>query len=75
MQASVAAQTGKVHGLTPFEVTVTCGHLAGNAPHLRALATIVPPEELWRLCREELQGRDLEVDGWIIKPRWSGIAM
>ena len=62
-------------GLTAVEVTVACGRLAGAAPQLRALATVVGPEQLWRLCREELQGRDLDVDGWIIKPRWFGIVV
>ena len=62
-------------GLTAFEVTVACGRLAATAPHLRALATVVAPEQLWRLCREELQGRDLDVNGWIINPRWFGIVV
>ena len=39
------------------------------------LATVVAPEELRRVCREELQARDLDVDGWIIKPRWFGIVV
>jgi hypothetical protein len=64
-----------VDGLTALEVTVACGRLAGTVPHLRALATVVGPEQLWRLCREELQGRDLDVDGWIIKPRWFAIVV
>jgi len=36
---------------------------------------VVAPEQLWRLCREELQGHDLNVDGWITKPRWFGIVV
>lgn len=68
------AHTGKVDGLTAVEVTVACGRLAATAPHLRALA-VVAPEQLWMLCREELEGRDLDVDGWIIKPRWFGIVV
>jgi hypothetical protein len=64
-----------VDGLTGLEVTIACGRLAGIAPHLRALAIVAGPEQLWRLCREELQGRDLEADGWIIKPRWFGIVV
>ena len=39
------------------------------------LATVVAPEELRRVCWEELQARDLDVDGWIIKPRWFGIVV
>ena len=62
-------------GLTALEVTVACGRLAGTAPHLRALAMVAGPEQLWRRCREELQGRDLDVDGWSIKPRWFGIVV
>ena len=54
---------------------VACGRLAATAPHLRALATIVAPEQLWSLCRKELQGRDLDVYGWIIKPCWFGIVV
>jgi hypothetical protein len=71
----MCAQTGRVDGLTALEVTIACGRLAGTAPHLRALAMVVEPEQLWRLCREELQGRDLDVDGWIIKPRWFAITV
>jgi len=62
-------------GLTAVEVQVACGRLAATAPHLRALAMVVAPEDLWRLCREDLQGRDLDVDGWSIRPRWFGIVV
>jgi hypothetical protein len=71
---SVTGQTGRVDGLTAFEVKVACGRLSATAPHLRALATVVAPEQL-RLCRKELQGRDLDVYGWIIKPSWFGIVV
>lgn len=67
--------TDGVDGLTEPEVRVACGRLAAMAPHLRALAKVVPQDQLWRACRKELLGRDLDAGGWIIKPRWFGIVV
>lgn len=69
------AHTGDVEGLTAFEVKAVCARLAATAPYLRKLAKVVPPDQLWRVCRKECQGRDLHDDGWIIKPRWFGIVV
>lgn len=68
-----SAQPGK--GLTPFEVQLAIGRLLATQPHLRAVAPLVRPEDLVRLCREGLQGRDLNVDGWDIRPRWFGVVV
>jgi hypothetical protein len=64
-----------VKGLTPFEVRLTVGRLLGTQPHLRALAPIVNRDDLWRLCRDALQDRDINVDGWDIRPRWFGVVV
>ena len=69
------AHTGDVEGLTAYEVKAVCARLAATAPYLRVLAKVVPPDQLWRVCRKECQGRDLHDDGWIIKPRWFGIVV
>jgi hypothetical protein len=42
--------------LTPAEVLSAARRLAGARPHLAAVAGIVHPEDLWRLCRDELTG-------------------
>lgn len=66
------AHTEDVEGLTAFEVKFVCARLAATAPYLRELAKVVPPDQLWRVCRKECQGRDLHNGDWIIKPRWFG---
>jgi hypothetical protein len=40
--------------LTPAEVLIAARRLAGARPHLAAVAGIVHREDLWQLCREEL---------------------
>lgn len=56
--------------LTPAEVLIAARRLAGARPHLAAVAGIVHPEDLWQLCRDELTGTDVRVDGWDIRGRW-----
>ena len=58
--------------LTPAEVLIAARRLAGARPHLATLAGTVHPEDLWRLCRAELTGLDVRVDGWDIRGRWFG---
>ena len=43
-----------VSGLTPAEILIAARRLAGARPHLAAVAGIVHPDDLWQLCREEL---------------------
>ena len=40
-----------------------------------AVAPLVDPEDLWRLCREELTGVDVRKDGWDIRGRWFGVVV
>ena len=58
--------------LTPAEVLVAARRLAGAQPHLAALAGIVHAEDLWQVCRGELTGVDVRIDGWDIRGRWFG---
>jgi hypothetical protein len=62
--------------LTPAEVLIAARRLAGARPHLAAVAGIVHREDLWRLCRDELTGVDVRIDGWDIRAAgsawWSG---
>jgi hypothetical protein len=51
--------------LTPAEVLIAARRLAGARPHLAAVAGIVHPEDLWLLCRDELTGVDVRIDGGI----------
>ena len=51
----------------PAEVLIAARRLAGARPHLAAVAGIVHREDLWRLCRDELTGVDVRVDGWDIR--------
>ena len=61
--------------LTPAEVLIAARRLAGARPYLAALAGIVHPEDLWRLCRDELTGVDVRVDGSDIRGRWFGVVV
>ena len=61
--------------LTPAEVLIAARRLAGARPHLAALAGIVHPEDLWQVCRGELTGLDVRIDGWDIRGRWFGVVV
>ena len=61
--------------LTPAEVLIAARRLAGARPHLAAVAGIVHQEDLWQLCRDELTGVDVRVDGWDIRGRWFGVVV
>ena len=61
--------------LTPAEILIAAHRLAGARPHLAAVAGIVHPEALWRLCREELTGVDVRSGGWDIRGRWFGVVV
>ena len=58
--------------LTSVEVLIAARRLAGARPYLAAVAGIVHHEELWQLCRDELTGADVRIDGWDIRGRWFG---
>ena len=61
--------------LTPAEVLIAARRLAGARPHLVAVAGIVHQEHLWQLCRDELTGVDVRVDGWDMRGRWFGVVV
>ena len=61
--------------LIPAEVLIAARRLAGARPHLAAVAGVVHPEDLWQLCREELTGVDVRVEGWDIRGRWFGVVV
>jgi hypothetical protein len=61
--------------LTPAEILIAARRLAGARPHVVAVAGIVHQEDLWQLCRVELTGADVRVDGWDIRGRWFGVVV
>jgi hypothetical protein len=61
--------------LTQAETVIAARRLAGARPHLAALASIVHPDDLWQLCRDELTGVDIHTDGWDIRGRWFGVVV
>lgn len=61
--------------LTSVEVLIAARRLAGARPHLVAVAGIVHRDDLWQLCRDELTGVDVRVDGWDIRGRWFGVVV
>jgi hypothetical protein len=63
------AHAGGVSVLTPAEVLIAA------RPHVAAVAGIVHREDLWQLCRDELTGVDVRVDGWDIRGRWFGVVV
>jgi hypothetical protein len=73
--SAARAHAGVVSVLTPAEVLIAARRLAGARPHLAALAGIVHPEDLWQVCRGELTGGDVRIDGWDIRGRWFGVVV
>jgi hypothetical protein len=61
--------------LTPMQKSLAARQLLATRPHLAAVALIAHPDYLWRLCRDELSGVDLQVDGWDIRARWFGVVI
>ena len=61
--------------LTLAEILIAARRLAGARPHLAAIAGIVHHEDLWQLCRDELTGVDIRIDGWDIRGRWFGVVV
>ncbi len=61
--------------LTQDDVLIAARRLAGARPHLAAVAGIVAVEDLWQLCRDELTGVDVRIDGWDIRGRWFGVVV
>jgi hypothetical protein len=61
--------------LTRAEILIAARRLAGARPHLAAVAGIVHQEDLWQLCRDELTGVDVHIDGWDIRGRWFGVVV
>jgi hypothetical protein len=61
--------------LTPAGILIAARRLAGARPHLAAVAGIVHHEDLWQLCRDELTGAGVRIDGWDIRGRWSGVVV
>ena len=61
--------------LTQAKILIAARRLAGARPHLAAVAGIVHCEDLWQLCRDELTGVDVRVDGWDIRGRWFGVVV
>jgi hypothetical protein len=64
-----------VNVLTHTETLIASRRLASARPHLAAVAGIVRQEDLWQLCRDELTGVDVRVDGWDIRGRWFGVVV
>jgi hypothetical protein len=64
-----------VDALAPFEVQVAIGRLMAIQPSLRALALLTDRDALWRVCLDEMQGRDVRVNGWDIRARWFGVVV
>ena len=61
--------------LTLAEILIAARRLAGARPHLTAVAGIAHPEDLRQLCRDELTGAEVRVDGWDIRGRWFGVVV
>jgi hypothetical protein len=59
--------------LTRAETVLVGWRLAAMRPHLAAVAPLVDADALWRLCRDELAGADVDRGGWDIRGQWSGV--
>jgi hypothetical protein len=61
--------------LTPAETLIAARRLAGARPHLAAVAGIVHPDDLWQLCRAELD-RSRRPHRWLgHRGRWFGVVV
>jgi hypothetical protein len=57
----------------PAEILIAAQRLTGARLHLAAVPGIGHREDLWQLCRDELTGVDVRVDGRDIRSRWFGV--
>jgi len=73
--STTCAHAVVVSVLTPAEMLIAARRLAGARPHLAAVAGMVHHDELWQLCRDELTGVDVRIDGWDIRGRWFGVVV
>jgi hypothetical protein len=61
--------------LTRAETVPAVRLLAAMRPHIAAVAPLVDADDLWRLCRDELIGVDVVMEGWDIRGRWFGVVV
>jgi hypothetical protein len=61
--------------LTVAETLIAARRLAGARPHLAAVASILHQKSPWQLCRDELTGVDVRVDGWDIRGHWFDVVV
>jgi hypothetical protein len=73
--SAACAHAVVVSVLTAAEILIAVRRLAGARPHLAAVAGIVHCEDLWQLCRDELTGVDVCIEGWDIRGRWFGVVV
>jgi hypothetical protein len=73
--SAICAHAVVVSVLTSAETLIAARRLAGARPHLAAVAGIAHQEDLWQLCRDELTGVDIQIDGWDIRGRWFGVVV
>jgi hypothetical protein len=73
--SATCAHAVVVSVLTPAETLIAARRLAGARPHLAAVPGIVHQEDLWQLCRDELTGVDVRLDGWDIRGCWFGVVV
>jgi hypothetical protein len=64
-----------VGSLTGAETVLAVRRLAAMRPYLAAVAPLVDADDLWRLCRDELTGVDVGMEGWDIRGRWFGVVV
>lgn len=66
-----------VDPLTQAETALAVTRLVAMRPHIAAVAPLVDTDDLWRLCRDELTGVDVDVgvEGWDIRGRWFGVVV
>jgi hypothetical protein len=61
--------------LTQTETVLAVTRLVAMRPHVAAVAPLVDADDLWRLCRDELTGVDVGMEGWDIRSRWFGVVV
>ena len=61
--------------MTRAETVLAVRRLAAMRPHIAAVAPLVDADDLWRLCRDELTGVDVAMEGWDIRGRWFGVVV
>jgi hypothetical protein len=71
----LAAERHRLLGQAAAGVWAVVARTHAVLAQVAAVAGIAHHEDLWQLCRDELTGVDVRIDGWDIRGRWFGVVV